>query len=121
TANVIAAMRQEGPRRLVVQTTYGVAETRSQLSLTWRLLFSLLLKPQIADTEVQERVVRESGLDWVLVRPVALTDDDGEVAALASTEGEVRSMKVPRRAVARLLADAVEGTSYLQQAVALSA
>jgi nucleoside-diphosphate-sugar epimerase len=61
TRNVIAAMRKHGVRRLVVQSSYGVGETRRSLRWVERMFFSLLLKPQIADTEVQELEVRESG------------------------------------------------------------
>jgi nucleoside-diphosphate-sugar epimerase len=67
TRNVISAMQEHGVRRLVVQTSYGVGETRHRLRLIDRLFFALLLKPQIADTEIQNQVVTECGLDWLLV------------------------------------------------------
>ncbi|HVK78101.1 MAG TPA: NAD(P)H-binding protein, partial [Kofleriaceae bacterium] len=72
TRNVIAAMRRHGVRKLVVQTSYGVGDTRDRLGLVNRLFFALLLKPQIADTEIQNQEVADSGLDWVLVQPVHL-------------------------------------------------
>lgn len=121
TRNVISAMRRHGVRKLVVQTTYGVGETWSRLSLKWKLLFSLLLKPQIADTEVQEQAVRESGLDWVLARPVGLTDETQAGAPFASSEGEARGMSVSRRSVGRFLVEAAESARYIGQSVALSA
>ena len=49
-------MGTHGVRRLVVQSSFGVGETRGRLRLQERLFFSLLLKPQIVDTEVQELV-----------------------------------------------------------------
>lgn len=71
-------------------------------------MFGLLLKPQIADHEVQERTVRGSGLDWTLVQPVYLTD--GEEPASLSTDGSVEGMQVSRRAVGDVLAHlATEG------------
>lgn len=66
TALVMDAMRRHGVRKLVVQTSYVVGSTKHRLSLTWRAIFSLLLKPQIADTEIQERTVRASELEWVV-------------------------------------------------------
>ena len=106
TAVVVAAMREQGVRRLVVQSSYGVGETRDRLPLSSRLVFALLLRPQIADHERQERIVRDSGLDWSLVQPVYLTDGD-EPAALSST-GDAEGMRVSRRAVGGVLADLVE-------------
>ena len=113
-------MRKHGVGRLVVQSSYGVGETRGSLRWVERMFFSLLLKPQIADTEVQELEVRESGVEWVLAQPVHLTDDDGDEMPFASPEGEVREWKISRREVARFLALAAEGSRYAGRSVALS-
>ncbi|MCW7538070.1 SDR family oxidoreductase [Aquabacterium sp. A7-Y] len=121
TRHVIAAMRRQGVSRLVVQTSFGVGATRHRLPLAYRLMFGLLLKPQVADTELQEQAVRASGLDWVIAQPVNLVDSADRGELLASAEGEVRSMKVARRQVGRFLAEAVEGPQWLGRSVALSA
>ena len=113
-------MRKHGVRRLVVQSSYGVGETRSSLRWVDALFFSLLLRPQIADTEVQELEVRDSGVDWVLARPVLLTDDESDEMPFASAEGEVREWKISRKGVAQFLAFAAQGPDYVGQSVALS-
>ncbi len=120
TRNVIAAMQKHGVGRLVVQSSYGVGETRDSLRWVERMVFSLLLKPQIADTEVQELEVRESGVEWVLAQPVHLTDDDGDEMPFASPDGEVREWKISRQEVAQFLALAAEGSRYVGRSVALS-
>jgi len=120
TRNVIAAMQKHGVRRLVVQSSYGVGETRGSLRWLDRLFFGLLLKPQIADTEVQELEVRESEVDWVLAQPVHLTDEDSDAMPFASVEGEVREWKISRKGVAQFLASAVLGAEYVGRSVALS-
>jgi uncharacterized protein YbjT (DUF2867 family) len=119
TRNVVTAMRACGLRRLVVQTTYGAGDTWNGLSQKWKILFSLLLKPQIADSEEQERVTSSSGLDWTVVRPVGLIDgDDGAVHV--STVGDVRGMTVSRVSVARVLADAAESREYVGKYISVS-
>jgi uncharacterized protein YbjT (DUF2867 family) len=120
TRNVIAAMRKHGVRRLVVQSSYGVGETRGSLRWVERLFFSLLLKPQIADTEVQELEVRESGVDWVLAQPVHLTDEESDEMPFASADGQVREWKISRKGVGRFLALAAQAPEYVGQSVALS-
>jgi uncharacterized protein YbjT (DUF2867 family) len=120
TRNVIAAMRKHGVSRLVVQSSYGVGETRSSLRWVERLFFSLLLKPQIADTEVQELEVRDSGVDWVLAQPVHLTDEDTDDMPFASADGQVREWKISRKGVAQFLALAAQVPEYVGQSVALS-
>ena len=121
TRNVITAMRQHGVGKLVVQTSFGVGATRDKLAAPYRLLFWLVLRPQIADTEQQERAVRASGLDWVIAQPVSLTDDSHQGLPFASPAGELRGMKVSRGCVGRFLVQAAEGSEYVGASVALSA
>jgi len=102
TATVVDAMQRHNVRRLVVQSSYGVGETRDRLPFSSRVVFALVLRPQIADHERQERIVRASGLDWTIVQPVYLTDDDE--AASTSRAGDTEGMKVSRRAVGGVLA-----------------
>lgn len=121
TRNVIDAMHRHGVKRLVVQSSYGVGETRSLLGLVDKLFFSLLLKPQIEDTDLQEKVVRASDMDWVIAQPVHLTDGIATSAEpFLSTDGETRVMKVARASVARFLARAALGSDYVGQSVAVS-
>ncbi|MET0343183.1 MAG: NAD(P)H-binding protein [Polyangiales bacterium] len=121
TRAVIRAMRAAGVRKLVVQTSYGVGATRDKLTLLDKIFFAIFIKGQIADTEVQEAEVTESGLDWVLVQPVHLTDDDVDDAPFASLRGERETSKISRASVGRFLADAVESPRFVRQSVALSA
>jgi putative NADH-flavin reductase len=120
TRHVIAAMRKHGVRRLVVQTTYGVGETRDKLGLIDRLFFTLILKPQIADTELQNQEVSASGLDWVIAQPVHLTDAEEDAPPFVSTAGETGKLKVSRRSVGRFLADAVASPAFIHKTVSLS-
>lgn len=121
TRNAIEAMTRHGVRRLVVQTTYGLGETRKKLSLSWKLTFSLLLRPQIKDHEVQELLVRTSGLDWTLVRPVGLTDEDVARPPKVSLTDEIVSMEIGRGQVAAVEAEAVARPDLAGATVSLSA
>ena len=68
----------------------------------------------------QELEVRDSGVDWVLARPVHLTDDESDDMPFASADGQVREWKISRKGVARFLAFAAQGPDYVGQSVALS-
>lgn len=121
TANVIEAMHEQGVNRLLVQSSFGVGETRNKLGLLNRLFFTLVLKPQIRDTEHQEALVRASGLDWVLVQPVHLVNDKAPATApYISTFGETRRLSVARRSVARFVARAILDPQYTCSTVAVS-
>jgi putative NADH-flavin reductase len=120
TQNVIQAMHNEGVKRLVVQSTFGVGETRGLLGFLDQLFFSLLLKPQILDTELQESFVRESNLDWVLAQPVHLTDEVSEANPFLSTKGQTNVMKVARQSVAKFLILATTHSQFTGTSVAVS-
>jgi len=120
TRNVIDAMKKHGLRRLVVVSAYGVGETHDKLPLPFRLAYRLFLKEQMEDKERQERMVRDSDLDWVIVQPVGLTNSEPHKDVFASMKGEARRTTIPRRNVARFLANAVGDGQFLRQSVALS-
>ncbi len=107
TAAVLEAMRAAGVRRLVVQTTYGLGDSWRHLDLTWKLTFRFVIGRQLADSARQEELVRASGTDWTLVRPVSLTDEQPDGPAQVSTDDAVRGMTVSRTQVARAIVDAL--------------
>ena len=74
TANIIEAMKEKHVHRLVVISAMGVAESWSTLSFVNKLFFATLLRSSQQDHEQQEVVVKESDLDWTIIRPSGLTD-----------------------------------------------
>lgn len=75
TRTVVRAMQTAGVRRLVCQTTLGAGDSRGNLDFFWKwVMFGFLLRGAYNDHNRQEAIVRESGLDWTLVRPAAFTD-----------------------------------------------
>lgn len=68
----LLAMKETNVRRLVAVSAHGAAESRD------RSLYSLLLwasvKHKMQDKEVMEALIRQSDVDWTIVRPPALKD-----------------------------------------------
>jgi putative NADH-flavin reductase len=74
TQNIVRAMDKAGIRRFVSQSTLGVGNSRGNLNAFWKyLMFGLLLRRAFADHVEQETHVKQSHLDWTIVRPGALT------------------------------------------------
>lgn len=74
--NIVEAMEQYTVRRLVYQSSLGVGESRKQVSFLVRyIIIPLVLRNAIADHEDKERIIKQSNLDWVIVRPAGLTND----------------------------------------------
>lgn len=78
TANIVKAMERMDVARLVCVTLLGVEGSRSNAALFYRHVTLRVLAPMVPDKENQERVVRDSGLDWVLVRPPTFVGGRGE-------------------------------------------
>lgn len=121
TSAVIDAMREHGVRRLVVQSVYGIGETYAQLPFGLKLFFSLAIRPQVRDHERQEQLVRESGLDWTILRPVVLNDEPAAFPPHVGMDDRVRSMKVSRQQVADVTADALDREEFAGNVLSISA
>ena len=67
-------MEQAHVKRLICVTGFGAGVSRGHGGFLYNLAFHLLLGRVYDDKDVQERIVRSSKLDWVIVRPVILTD-----------------------------------------------
>jgi putative NADH-flavin reductase len=73
--HIVHAMEQRDVRRLVYLSFLGVRDGRRQLSMVGRhLVAPLLLRNVVADHEAKEQIIRQSTLDWVIVRPPRLTN-----------------------------------------------
>ena len=75
--NIVRAMEQHNVRRLVYQSSLGVGDSRKQVNFFVRyIVVPLVLRNAIADHTDKENIIKQSGLDWVIVRPAGLTDDE---------------------------------------------
>jgi len=74
TMNIISGMQDHDVKRLMVVTAMGVGESWDTLSHFNKLFFATLLKSSREDHENQEKAVKESGLDWTIIRPSGLQD-----------------------------------------------
>jgi putative NADH-flavin reductase len=74
TRVLVTAMERAQVKRLICVTGFGAGDSRGYGGFLYSLGFHLLLGRVYDDKDVQERIVRRSKLDWVIVRPVILTD-----------------------------------------------
>jgi uncharacterized protein YbjT (DUF2867 family) len=75
TRILVDAMKAAGLRRLLAVTGLGAGDSRGHGGLLYdAVVFPVLLKRVYDDKDVQEWIIRSSGLDWTLARPGLLTN-----------------------------------------------
>ena len=73
TRVLIAAMNETGVKRLIAVTGFGAGDSRNRGGCVYNAAFHLFLRRAYDDKDEQEYLIQESGLDWVIARPVILT------------------------------------------------
>ena len=75
TRNVIRAMEKAGVRRLVCLSSIGIGDSRAMLPFHYKyILVPLLLRQGFAEHELQENCVKQSHIQWTIVRPGSFTN-----------------------------------------------
>jgi len=123
TRNIVAAMQQHGVRRLVSLTGAGVDAPQDQPKLINHLIkFALktLSGDVLRDAENHAEVIRNSDLDWVIVRGPMLTEGPYTGQYRVGWVGVNTSARIARADVADFMLKQVTDDTYLRQAPMIS-
>jgi putative NADH-flavin reductase len=74
TRILVDAMKAAAVKRLITVTGLGAGDSRGHGGLLYDAALFLLLKRVYDDKDVQEWIIKRSGLDWTIVRPGVLID-----------------------------------------------
>lgn len=120
TRYCIDAMKELGVERLVVLTAHGVGDSEPVASwLQRKLLIGGLLKGFFRDHDVQERMTRESGLDFVIARPTRLTNGKAKGKYVRTAEVVGVPGSISRADLADFLVEACESPTWVGKSVHL--
>jgi len=119
TRNLITALKSAAVRRLIVQSSFGVADSQRDAGLLERVFYALLLRAAYADKDLQEQAVRESGLDYTIVRPTRLTMAAGTGRYTARVSPGPVPSSIARADVARFILEALGTREYVGTTVSL--
>lgn len=120
-ASIIAAMKKEGVKRLIVTSMLGVGDSADQTTVWTKLLVSTFLRGTDKDKAAMEGEVEASGLEWVIVRPAILNDDPetGRVRVFDSPD-DGKPHKIARADVAAFMVQQLTSGEHLRQAVVIA-
>jgi len=120
TINIISGMQKNNVKRLIVVTAMGVGESWEDLSLFNKFFFATLLKSSREDHEAQEVVIKESGLDWTIIRPSGLTDSTRTGVYEVGENIPAATSKIARADVADLILKELEQNTLIGKAVTIT-
>jgi len=72
--HIVNAMESSGIRRFINMSAINVSGSRRHAGLLIRIAGTTLLRTETAAHEAKEKIIRQTGLDWTLVRPAGLTN-----------------------------------------------
>lgn len=117
---LLGAMKHHGARRLIAVSALGVGDSKPQGTFLFRhLILPLFLRGSTRDKAQMEEAVRASGVEFVLVRPAVLTDQEAQGWARVIAPGETAD-KITRADVAQFLVGQLESDAYLGRAVTIA-
>ena len=72
TRVLLPAMKQAGINKLVCVTGFGAGDSRDAINFLQRPAFELIFRYAYDDKSIQERLIEESDMEWLIVRPGVL-------------------------------------------------
>jgi len=117
---VVAAMKANGVKRVIVISSFGVGDSADQVGwFVEHVIVPTWLRGSTEDKAAMEAVVRESGVAFVIVRPAMLTNDaaTGNVKVFQAHD---TAHKITRADVAQFCVDQLTSDKHVGRAVTIA-
>jgi uncharacterized protein YbjT (DUF2867 family) len=123
TQFMLASMQRFGVRRLLCVTGVGTGDSKGQGGFLRSAIMQPLLRPTtFEDKDRQEAQVRASDVDWIIVRPAAMSNGPGTGSCAAHVVPHVAVARRIRRADAALfIVRNLAADEFLRKTVLLTA
>lgn len=123
TKNIVGAMHEAGVGRLISLTGAGVPDPEDRPKISDRAItgvLKLLQRSVLEDARVHAEIIRESGLDWTIVRAPRLTDGPATGNYRVGPVGRESGSRISRADVAEFMVRQIEDSTYAHQAPMIS-
>jgi putative NADH-flavin reductase len=120
TRVLIRAMKAQAVKRLICVTGFGAGDSHASISCLQRVPFQIIFGHAYDDKTRQERLIKESALEWTIVRPGVLTGGPrtGRYQVLREPS-QWRNGIISRADVAEFLVRQIEDLTYVHEAPVL--
>jgi len=122
TANILRAMQSAGVDRFICESSLGIGSTAGRGGVFATLFVYPIILPFYSwDKLRQEKLIEESDLDWVIVRPAALTNGAarGQYRHGPKAGSYLLPVRISRADVAAFMLQQLSDDRYLGSAVGL--
>lgn len=119
TRNLLHAMETHGVRRFVCETALGIGDSAGRMGLYYTFFVIPVILPfYFWDKARQERLIAASGVDWVVVRPGALTNGAkrGRYRHGRTVGSLLWTVRISRADVADFMLNQMSDNTYLKAA-----
>ncbi len=113
---VMEVMKEQGVRRLVVESAFGAGESLRLANWFQKAVFATLLAAPYEDKNLMEPEVKSSGLEWTILRPTGLTNGAGTGKYVVESGRAPKKSLVTRADVATAMLKAVEERLWIGEA-----
>ena len=119
--NAIKAMKELGVKRIMSLSSIGVGDSHQYAPWYMRLMIKITnFKIVFADHNKEEELLKKSGLDWTIARPVGLNNNEA-VGDLQITYSKTpKPFKMSRKQLAIFFIDNLDNDEYIHKAPILS-
>jgi putative NADH-flavin reductase len=123
TKNILRAMEGNGVPRFICQTSLGIGDSAFRMGLYYTFIVCPLVVPfYVWDKTRQERLIAASRLDWVIVRPGALTNGEkrGKYRHGGGIGNFITTVKISRADTADFMLNQLTEDTYLGMAAGIA-
>lgn len=116
TRNIVKAMKAQGVKRLICETSLGIGDSAGRMGLYYTFFVIPVILPfYFYDKTRQERNIAKSGLEWIIVRPVSLTNAPGKGGSRHGKDvgSFILTRRISRADVAAFMLEQLESDKYL--------
>ncbi|WP_421878783.1 NAD(P)-dependent oxidoreductase [Marinoscillum sp.] len=121
-SNIVRVMKEKGIKRILTVSAWGVADSYEETNWMFKLLIN---KTNVGTAyrghEQQEKILKESDLEWTSVRPVGLTNSLKHKPTRVSIDGSKKlRMTIGRKDVAKFMLSILKDEQYFRKAPSIS-
>lgn len=119
---ILDLAKEQHINRVIITTAWGVSETKKDIPFwfRWLINYSNIRYPYL-DHERQEEMLKQSSINWTIVRPVGLTDSEKEKEIQVSLNNSPKPfLMISRKNVAFFMLDVLQNDLYNRQCPVIS-